>query len=154
MKLLPFAIILFALSTIGLSQQLLFYKNNHREEIYKTNDVISFRLKGDDSKITGRISGFEDSLIVFQDFKINPKEISHLYVDNKTRTWFIFRYKYQIVLPIVGAGYILLDLLNTGKLNEGTLVVGGSLIGAGLLARLLISDRIKITGRRKLVILR
>ncbi len=104
--------------------------------------MISFRLKGDDMKITERILGFEgDSLLVFEGlFKVNPKEISAMYVDEKTSTWFIFRYKYSKVLPMAGTGYLLLDAVNTEKLNKSTLITSASLISAGLLAKWLIKD--------------
>jgi hypothetical protein len=117
-------------------------------------ETISFRLKGDRAKFTRRIIGFEDGLIIFRDFDVDPKEISHLYVDKKTRTWYIFKYKYQYALPMLGAELILLELINIGKLSQEDLVLGGSLMVAGLLAKLLISKKIKIKGKRKLLIIR
>jgi hypothetical protein len=145
---------LLAFLTNGFSQKLLFQKNRHREALYVEGDIISLRLKGKKRKYTDQIIGFQDSIVVFRNYRINPTEISHLYVDDKTKTWFIFRYKYKNVLPIAGAGYILLDLLNTGELKKETLVIGGTFIASGIIAKLLISERIKIKGRRKLVILR
>lgn len=122
--------------------------------MYRVGDVISFRLKGNHAKITSQITGFENDYIVFKDYKISPSEISSLYVDNKTKTWFILRYKYKKILLFLGIGYTLLDVLNTGELNHETLVVGVSFTAAGVLAGLLIKDSIKIKGKRKLVILR
>jgi hypothetical protein len=122
--------------------------------LYRTGEVLSFRLHGNPARITQEIKAFEDDQIVFRDFKISPKEISHLYVDKKTRTWFAVRYKYKYLLPIMGAGYIALDAANSGELNRETLIIGGSFIVAGLLAKLLISDAMKIKGQRRLVILK
>ncbi|MEJ0055831.1 MAG: hypothetical protein WDN75_09395 [Bacteroidota bacterium] len=110
--------------------------------------------KAHPSKITDQVRGFEDSLIVFQFYKVNPKEITDLYVDNKTRVWFAVRYKYEKVFPMIGVGYILLDWINTGEVSGETAIIGGSLVGAGILARVLISRKMKIKGRRKLEILR
>ncbi len=149
------AVSFFVLLSLGLSgQKLLLHKNKIREETYQIGDVISFRLKNNKSKITRLIIGFEDSLIVFQDYRINPKEISDVYIDDKTKTWFIFRYKYKNVLPLIGVGYLLIDVVNSGEVSKSTLVFSGSCIMAGVMAKLFIPDRIKIKGRRKLVILK
>jgi len=137
----------------GNSQKLLFQKNRYRQALYEPGDQLTFRLKGSRTKIFGQILGFEDSLIVFRDFKINPAKISHLYVDAKTRIWFILRYKYSKLLLIAGTGYLFLDAVNSGEFREKTLIISGTLIGAGLLAKIFISERMKIKGRRKLVII-
>ena len=134
-------------------QKLLFHKNRNRQAMYKAGDVISFRVKGDNTKVTGQIRGFEDSLIVFPGFKINPQTITHLYVDDKTKVWYVLRYKYEKIFLIAGLGYPLLELINQGEVDDETLVVSGALITAGLLERWLIDDKIKIKGRRRLIIL-
>ena len=67
--------------------------------------------------------------------------------------WYILRFMYKRIFVYAGVGYLLLDVLNTGELSEETLMISSSLISAGLLARLLISERIKIKGRRKLIII-
>jgi hypothetical protein len=136
------------------SQKLLFYKNSRREVSYEAGEILTFDLKGDGSKIRAQIKGFEGNLVVFQNFKVSPGEVANIYVDDKTRTWFIFRYKYQRVLPLIGLGYMLLDFINTGSLSKETVVFGSTLIAAGLLAKIFISEKIKIKGRRKLVIIR
>src|SRR6267154_2422589 len=128
----------------GFCQKLLFHKNNYKEVFYQVGETITFRLKGDNSKISAQIIRFEADLIVFPSFKVSPKEVSHLYVDKKTRTWFILRYKYKSILPIIGLGYMLLDFVNTGSLSKETALVGASFVIAGLLAKILISDKIKI----------
>jgi len=110
-------------------------------------------MKNEHAKFTEEILGFEDDLIVFRDFKVYPEDITHLYVDAKTRIWYILRYKYEKIFIIAGIGYLLIDLTNTGKVKEETLIVSGSLVAAGLLAKLLISKKIRIKGRRKLVII-
>lgn len=138
--------------SICCAQKLLFHKNRHRQALYKQGDVISFRLKKDKSKITRQIRGFEDSLIVFEDLKVNPNQITHLYVDAKTKIWYFLKYKYEKIFLIAGVGYPLLELINQGEVSKETLMIGGPLIAAGLLARWLISDKIKIRGRRKLLI--
>jgi hypothetical protein len=133
-------------------QKLIFHKNRYRQATYKTGDRIAFQLKGDKTKHTDLIRGFEDGQILFRDYQIDPREISHLYVDDKTRVWFILRYKYEKLFLLAGAGFLTLELLNTGELNEETLLIGGSLITAGALARLLISKKMRIRGKRRLLI--
>lgn len=145
--------LIFSSDSFG-QPRLLFKKNDRRSAYYTTGDFITFRIKSHPSKITDQVRGFEDSLIVFQFYKVNPKEITDLYVDNKTRVWFAVRYKYEKVFPMIGVGYILLDWINTGEVSGETAIIGGSLVGAGILARVLISRKMKIKGRRKLEILR
>jgi hypothetical protein len=135
-------------------KSLLFNKNWRKQALYKTGDVISFRVEADPRKITDRIMGFEDSLIVFRNYKVNPKEITHMYVDKQTRTWYFLKYKYEKLFLFTGIGYLLVDGLNSREFSKETIIISGSLIGAGLLARWLISKKIKIKGRRKLVIMR
>jgi hypothetical protein len=48
---------------------------------------------------------------------------------------------------------MLLDAVNNRELNEGTLAISGSLIGLGLIFRLLIPNKIKIRRNTKLRIL-
>jgi hypothetical protein len=151
-KLAVFFLLMVLADRASSQHYLLFSKKSYRQAIYRVGDVISFRVKAEQQKIRGQIIGFEDSLIVFRNYKINPKEITHLYVDKKTISWYILRYKYSRILLFSGAGYLLLDTLNTGELKEETLIISGSLIGAGLLAQLLISKKMKIRGRRKLII--
>lgn len=153
LKIFSVCIILFSFGSISYGQKLLFHKNRNREAFYKVGDIISFRLNNDKSKISGPIKDFEDSLIVFQNFKVSLNEITHLYVDNKIKTWYILRYKYKKLFIISGVGYLLLDVLNNEELNKNTLIISGSLIAAGLLAKWLISDTIEIKGRRRLLIL-
>lgn len=62
------------------------------------------------------------------------------------------KYKYDKLLLIAGIGYPLIDLVNSGELDPTTLIIGGSLISAGLLARWFIKKTIKIRGNRQLII--
>lgn len=132
---------------------LYFKKNGHREAVYATGDVLTFELKGAKTKVSDQIRSFEDSLIVFQFYKLNPKEIAALYVDEKTKIWFIFRYKYEKIFLLAGALFLPIDVINTGRIEPKALAVSGALLGAGLLARWLVSDKLKIKGKRKLVVI-
>ena len=76
--------ILLILVSEGFSQKLLFHKNNYKEVFYQAGETITFKLKGDYSKISAQIKGFEGNLIVFQNFKINPEDVASIYVDDKT----------------------------------------------------------------------
>ena len=144
---------MLVLSEASAQPMLAFRKGNHRAAYYETGDVISYRLVGGKSKITGQIEGFTDSTIVFRSYEVNPGDISHLYVDAKTKNWFDFRYKYEKVLLTAGFGYLMLDVINTGELTQDTKWVSVSLIAAGLTARFLITDRFKIKGRKRLTII-
>ena len=74
---------------------LLFQKNKHRQAYYRVGDLISVRVKGDKEKISSKIEAITDSSLVLPGIELLVAEITDLYVDEKTRQWFIFRYKYD-----------------------------------------------------------
>jgi hypothetical protein len=114
--------------------------------------VISFKIEGRKSKITGEIVELRDSIIVFRGYEVPIRQITCLYIDEKTKWW--LRYKIAQLSLIAGTGYLALDVINTGELKKETLIVSGAVIGVGLLAKLLISNKIKIKGKTKLRILK
>ncbi|MGI4883615.1 MAG: hypothetical protein ACRYFR_01490 [Janthinobacterium lividum] len=132
---------------------LYFKKNAHREAAYSTGDALTFELKGAKTKVSERIVGFEDSLLVFASYKLNPNKINALYVDDKTKIWFILRYKYEKVFFLAGGIFLPIDIINTRKIEPQALAVSGALLSAGLLAKWLISKKLKIKGRRKLLVI-
>ena len=146
-------IILLMIISTCFSQKLLFHKTTYKEAIYKTGDFITFKLKNNKAKITEEILGFEDSLIVFQDLKVNPKDITRLYIDNKTQNWQIRRNQYSSTLIAAGIGYFLISAINSRKFTEKNLNVSASFIATGLLIRFLMKDYYKIKGQRKLLII-
>ncbi len=127
-------------------------KNKNKNAYYKSGDVLSFKVRDRKSKITGEILDIQDSVLVFKGYEINVSDITHLYIDEKTKWW--LRYKVEQLSIILGAGYLLLELINTGELNRDVLIVSGTLIGVGLIAKLLIGNKIKIKGRTKLRIIK
>ncbi|GHB81339.1 hypothetical protein [Persicitalea jodogahamensis] len=149
---------LIILGIIGMNswaysqKSLLFVKNDSRYATYRSGDDVSFNINGSKQPITQRIQGFEDSLIVFPTWKLPVNDISALLVDDKTKRWYPLRYKYEQILPIAGAEYLVADLVNTGKFRTNTLLISGLLAGGGLLARKLIGDRITVKNKRRLVI--
>ena len=88
---------------------------------------------------------------MFRGYSVPVSQITALYIDDKTRWW--LRYKLAQLSLIGGTGYLLLNAVNGYEFTEETVVIGGSLIGVGLIARLLIPNKIKIRGRTKLRIL-
>ena len=89
LKIIPVLIITFVFCSIGDAQRLLFHRKTFRNAYYEVGDVISFRLKNEKIKRTGQIIGFEDDMVVFQTYEVNPNQISHLYFDEKTMIWYI-----------------------------------------------------------------
>lgn len=132
---------------------LYFKKNGHREAVYAVGDKLTFELKATKAKVIDRIIGFEDSLLVFQSYKLNPSQISALYVDEKTKIWFIFRYKYEKAFFLAGSLFLPISIINTGRVEPKALVVSGALLGAGLLAKWLVSNKLRIKGKRKLLVI-
>jgi hypothetical protein len=134
-------------------QYLLFHKNNMREAQYFAGEVISFRIKDNDFKVTDQIKGFRDGRVLFDGYEVDPADFEVLYADHKTRVWFAFRYKFVKLTMIAGAGYLALDVINTGRFDKNTMIISGSLIGAGLIGRLFIKERFKIKGEKKMVVI-
>lgn len=147
-------LLLLILSSSHLfSQKLLFHKNRKREAIYRIGDEISFRVKHEKTRLTGQIIGFEDSLIVFYNMKINPKNISHFYVDGKTKAWYFLKYRYAKLFFFTGAGYLMIDIINSGEPEKETVVTCASLMGAGLLAQAIVGQKVKVGRRGRVVII-
>ena len=138
-----------------LAQQpyLLFHKSNKREAQYFAGEVIAFRIRDNDFKVTDQIKGFSNGLVLFDGYEVNPNDFEVLYADDKTRIWFAFRYKFARLTLIAGAGYLALDVLNTGEFDRNTMIISGSLIGAGLIGRLFIREKFKIKGSKKMVVI-
>jgi hypothetical protein len=146
---------IFATTVTCFSQQnalMLQKKNSNKNVFYRVGDVISFNRKGDRSKITAKILDLKDSVIVFKGYEVHVKNITCLYIDHKTRWW--LRFKAAQLLLLAGSGFLVLDVINTGELSKETLMISGVAIGAGLIAKVLIGNRIKINRRTKLRILK
>ncbi len=141
------------LNTCVFSQKsLLFIRNDSRYATYRIGEDVSFNIAGSKQRITQRIEGFEDSLIVFSTWKLPVQDISSMLVDEKTKRWYPLRFKYDEILPIAGAEYLVADLVNSRKFRPNTLLISGILAGGGLLARKLIGDRIRVKNKNRLVI--
>ena len=125
--------------------------NPNKNAYYEVGDQLTFYLPGKRSRRTETILGLEDSLIEFREYTVPVDQITALRIDDKTRWW--LRYKPAQLALIAGTGYLVLDTVNNRELNEGTLAISGSLIGLGLIFRLLIPNKIRIQRKTKLRIL-
>ena len=141
-------------SAIAQDNRLLFHFKRYKEAIYNVGDVISFRTKGSKEKITWQITDITDSTIVSGDRSIEPYKIGAMYVDKKSRQFFFLRYKYRPILLAAGIGYFLIDTINSKEVDPTTVIISSSMVGAGIIAGLLIKPYIKLKPGRKLVILR
>jgi hypothetical protein len=140
-----------AIANICLAQRtflLLQHKNHNKSVYYKRGDKISFRTTASKKRITGEILDLKDSVIVFKGFVVSVNEIASLYIDEKTKWW--LRYKVEQLCLMAGGGYLLLNILNGEEISPDTWIISGSLIGVGLMAKILIGNRIKIKGSTKL----
>lgn len=135
------------------AQQLLFQKSRHKVVLYEVGDNITFRLHGDKTSVSARITGLQDSLIIFRLFKVRPDEISHMHVDHMTKGWFL-KYALSPLLLRAGFGYLLLDVINTGEFDEHTIAISAGIVGAGILAKLVVGEWIPVRRRTKLEIIR
>jgi hypothetical protein len=148
-------LLLFISQTIvAQDNRLLFHYSRHNEAIYYMGDVISFRTKGSTEKTTWPITDITDSTIVSGDRFIEPYKVGAIYVDQKSKIFFPFRYKYRFVLIGGGAGYFILDTINSREIDRSAVIISTSMIAAGVIAGFLIKDYIKLKRGRKLVILR
>jgi hypothetical protein len=116
-------------------------------------DKLTFELKATKAKVTDRSIGFEDSLLVSQTYTLRTSKIGALYVDEKTKIRFIFRYKYEKAFLLAGSLFLPISVINTRKVEPKALAISGALFGAGLLAKWLVSQELRIKGKRKLLII-
>ena len=126
-------------------------RSEHRNAYYEVGDDLTFYVEDRKSRIKDKIISFDDRTIVFRGYQVPINQITALHIDDKTRWW--LRFKPAQLLLLGGTGYLLIDAVNSREFSEETLVVGGSMIGLGLIFRLLIPNKIKIRGRTKLRIL-
>ena len=141
-------------ASFGQEKRLLFQYSRHKEVIYNIGDVISFQRKGSKQKITWQISNITDSTIVSGDRSIAPHKIGALYLDAKTKMLRPLRNQYKYYLTAAGIGYFFIDWANSKEIDSSTIIVSGTLIGAGILSAILVKDYIKLKPGRRMVILR
>jgi hypothetical protein len=153
------AIVVFMIFVLGATEciaqervLMLQTRNRNRNVYYRLGDNISFRVEGGNKKVSGEILDLKDDAIVFSNLEVPVRDITSLYKDGKTRWW--LRFKIEQIGLMAGGAYMLLELINTGQVSKETLIVGGSLVGVGLLAKLLIGNQIKIKGRTRLRVLK
>lgn len=132
---------------------LMFEKSRNRRAFYYPGDEISLQLRGDRRRFTGRIRELQDSMILFEHYRVRVSDITHIYQDNK-QNWYPLRHKISPLLLIAGSGYLLLDVVNNREFDRGTLILSGAMIGTGLLAKWLIPTKTRIRGKRKLKVVR
>ena len=114
---------------MAFGQFLHYNKLGHRMQAnYKINDEITFDLKETGDIYSGIITGFTDSTIVFKNYEFRPDEISHVYVDSKIVSNYMFKYKWPRIFIVSGLGYTGLELLNYGTVNGGTIFEGLALV--------------------------
>ena len=155
-RILTVVLLLLLAYTSGYGQGssfLMFEKSRNRRAFYYPGDEISLQLRGDRNKFTGRIQELQDSVILFEHYRVRVSDVTHIYQDDK-QNWYTLRHKISPMLLIAGSGYLVLDVVNSQEFDKGTLVLSGSLIGAGLLAKWLIPTKTRIRGKRRLKIVR
>ena len=154
MKAVLLVLTLFLTAYHATAQQsvlLLEMSNPNKNVYYEVGDQLTFYLPGKRSRRTETILDLEDSLVVFRGYTVPVGQITALHIDDQTRWW--LRYKPAQLALIAGTGYLVLDAVNNRELDGGTLAIGGSLIGLGLVFRLLIPNKIRIRRNTKLRIL-
>ncbi len=154
-KLYCILVILLGVSISAHAQKgLIFQKPGKHGVTYETGEIITFNIKTHPYALTDQIMGFEDTLIVFRNYKISPREITYMWVDSKTKDWYFMKFKWSKLCFLVGGGYMLLNLINEGELTQEAAVFSGSLIAAGFITKAILKPRIKIKGGTRVHILR
>lgn len=148
---LLFLMLLCASNGITQHKLLMLDKRGNKNAYYNIGDQISFTRLGSRKKITSNIIDLKDSTLFFQGFEVPLKEVTGLYIDEKTKWW--LRFKIAQLSFFCGGMYLFADVVNSGKFREETLAVAAACITAGLLARTLFPHRIKINRKTKLRIL-
>lgn len=152
-KICAVIILMFTLTSLMAQRSALMLQKRNRNKIvyYYEGEEITYYLEGKKKKIQAVITGFRDSAIVLNGVAIDLNQIRALHIDEKTRWW--IRYKYSQVLLIGGVWYPALDIINNGESSKETIAISSAAVGAGLIAKLLIPNRINIRGRTRLRII-
>jgi hypothetical protein len=145
------ALILLMSSQCFSQDKLVLVKSRHKVAEYRQGDKITFYIRSERVKISDYIRGFTDSTIVFKDYAVNPRKISHVYIDDKTINWYFLKFKYEKLCLLAGGMYLLVDVVNTGELAASTAIISGSFLAAGGVLRLCIKKRIPLGGRRRML---
>lgn len=149
-----FVLLLLLFAFINTSGQryllMLQTKNRNKNVYYNVGDELTFYIG--ESRIKDEIIAIEDSTIVFKGYRVHIKEITALHIDEKTRWW--LRFKAAQLLLYGGTGYLAVDVINQGELDKNTLAISGSMIGVGIICKLLFPNKIKLKRRVKLRILK
>ena len=127
-------------------------KGGSKNAYYQIGDKISFTRLGSRRKITSRIIDLKDSTITFQELEVPIKEVTGLYIDEKTKWW--LRFKIAQLSFLCGGMYMFADAVNSGKFKEETMIVGVTFVGIGFLAKAIFPHRIKMTRKTKLRVLK
>ena len=80
-------------------------------------------------------------MLVVEGHRIPVNKITVLHIDENTKWW--FRFKAAEIFLIAGTGYMLLEAGNSSEPDGDTLLAGGTMIGAGLLCKLFIGNKLK-----------
>ena len=82
---LTVVLLLLLVHTSGYGQAssfLMFEKSRNRRAFYYPGDEISLQLRGDRSKFTGRIQELQDSVILFEYYRVRVSDVTHIYQDD------------------------------------------------------------------------
>ncbi|MEM7107581.1 MAG: hypothetical protein AAF519_05090 [Bacteroidota bacterium] len=144
---LVFFLILTASSLSG-QYYLQLKKRNKVIHTYAAGDNISFKLKGDDYLNDQMIIGLADSIIKFRLFEVAFSDIEFVTIRDRKQYGIDLTSTIAITageLFLVGDQFNQLFIENEGfGPSSETLIIGGSIIGFGLLLRLLKKRKFKI----------
>src|SRR5687768_9974424 len=103
-KYLTLLLIIVNVSVHGQKSLLMLQKRNtNKNVVYKIGDEVSFYTDFHQGKVTGKIISFEDSVIVFNGYRVDVRDIKALHIDEKTRWW--LRFKPAQLLLLAGGAY-------------------------------------------------
>ncbi len=147
-------IIIFLLSygSIVAQSSLILKKRNKVIAIFKEGDRLRFQLTGERFYYNHMITGFAFDKVRFNYFDLRLEEIGILHVKNPKKN--IANVIYRLGIQ-GGVFFLLIDQLNQVVINgddfgpsDQTYLISGSMIAAGLLARLFVKKKFKTDGTK------
>jgi hypothetical protein len=123
--------------------------------IIRAGETIKFRINDDPNIYQKTIEGFEDSSIVFRNYKIHIKEIRMLKAPLHPRIS-----KYSELLIAGGSILFIADQVNNSIVNNepftfsrGVTIVSTSMITTGILLRFVKKRKFKFPGPHKILLI-
>ncbi len=146
-------LIISPVSTLIAQKKLILSRIGSKNKIvYKAGDQLKLKTKATEYYVGGPIHRLSDSIVHFKEFSIHLDEIAEIDIRGKHMRAFNVG-QYGPSLMIAGVGFLALDGLNQGAVDQSSLLPSSIMVATGYVLWLLREKKFKIKGRNKIAII-